>query len=90
MIVVVLPAPLGPRNAKNSPGLMSRVRSSTAVNSPNVRVTLSSRISAEDCAHLNLGYLDPAKVNPEEWKGRENEGILYVPRAGEVLYCLII
>ena len=56
------------------------------IEKPNVRVTLSSRISAEDCARLNLGYLDPAKVNTEEWKDRENEGILYVPKAGEVLY----
>jgi nickel-dependent lactate racemase len=53
---------------------------------PNVRVTLASRIAAEDCARLNLGYLDPANVNMNEWKDRENEGILYVPRAGEMLY----
>jgi nickel-dependent lactate racemase len=59
------------------------------VEKPNVRVTLSSRISAEDCAHLNLGYLDPEKVNVNEWQDREDEGILYVPRAGEVLYRLI-
>jgi nickel-dependent lactate racemase len=55
---------------------------------PNVRVTLASKISAEDCARLNLGYLDPAKVNPEEWKDREKEGVLYVPKAGEILYRL--
>ena len=55
---------------------------------PNVKVTLASKISAEDCARLNLGYLDPAKVNPEEWKDRESEGILYVPKAGEILYRL--
>jgi nickel-dependent lactate racemase len=55
---------------------------------PNVRVTLSSRISAEDCAKLNLGYLDPAKVNTDEWINREEEGILYVPKAGEMLYRL--
>jgi hypothetical protein len=55
---------------------------------PNVSVTLASKISPEDCARLNLGYLDPAKVNPEEWKDREGEGILYVPRAGEILYRL--
>jgi len=53
---------------------------------PNVKVTLASRISAEDCARLNLGYLDPASIHPEEWAGREDEGILLVPRAGEVLY----
>ena len=58
------------------------------VEKPNVRVTLASKISAEDCARLNLGYLDPAKVNIGEWKGREDEGVLYVPKAGEILYRL--
>lgn len=56
------------------------------VEKPNVRVTLSSRISAEDCARLNLGYLNPAEVNVETWKNREEEGILYVAKAGEILY----
>ena len=56
------------------------------VEKPNVRVTLASQISPEDCARLNLGYLDPATVNPNEWKGREAEGILYVSKAGEMLY----
>jgi nickel-dependent lactate racemase len=55
---------------------------------PNVRVTLASKISAEDCARLNLGYLEPANVNPEEWKDRERDGVLYVPKAGEILYRL--
>ncbi|MCL4271097.1 MAG: DUF2088 domain-containing protein [Anaerolineales bacterium] len=58
------------------------------VEKPNVRVTLASKISAEDCARLNLGYLDPSKVNVDEWKDREDEGILYVPKAGEILYRL--
>jgi nickel-dependent lactate racemase len=52
----------------------------------NVRVTLASKIPPEDCAKLNLGYLDPATVNVAEWEGREAEGILAVPRAGEMLY----
>jgi nickel-dependent lactate racemase len=58
------------------------------IEKPNVRVTLASKISAEDCAQLNLGYLDPAKVNVDEWKQREAEGVLYVPKAGEILYRL--
>jgi len=58
------------------------------IEKPNVRVTLASKISAEECARLNLGYLDPAKVNIEAWKDREAEGVLYVPRAGEILYRL--
>lgn len=53
---------------------------------PNVKVTLASKISAHDCARLNLGYLDPSEINPHEWKGRESEGILLVGRAGEMLY----
>ncbi|HEX9596765.1 MAG TPA: lactate racemase domain-containing protein [Anaerolineales bacterium] len=56
------------------------------VEKPNVRVTLASKISAEDCARLNLGYLDPATIQFDEWKEREEEGILYVPKAGEMLY----
>ena len=56
------------------------------IEKPNVKVTLASKISAEDCARLNLGYLDPAKVNVQEWKDREEESILFVPKAGEILY----
>ena len=58
------------------------------IEKPNVRVTLASKISPEDCARLNLGYLDPATVNVSEWKDKEEQGILYVPKAGEILYRL--
>ncbi len=53
---------------------------------PNVRVTLASKLSAEDCSRLNLGYLDPARVDVEQWKKDLSEDSLYVPRAGEKLY----
>jgi nickel-dependent lactate racemase len=56
------------------------------VEKPNVRVTLASKISAEDCARLNLGYLDPAKIDVNDWVDREGQGVLYVPKAGEILY----
>jgi hypothetical protein len=36
---------------------------------------------------LNL-YLDPDHVTLDEWRDREAEGILYVPKAGEMLYRL--
>ncbi len=58
------------------------------IEKPNVRVILASQIPPEDCARLNLEYLDPADIRPAEWQHREEEGILYVPRAGEVLYRL--
>lgn len=56
------------------------------VERPNVRVTLASKIPADDCARLNLGYLDPQKIDSDDWKDREDQGILYVPKAGEILY----
>jgi len=58
------------------------------IEKPNVRVTLASKLPAEDCVRLNLGYLNPAKVNVDDWKDREDEGVLYVPKAGEILYRL--
>ena len=59
------------------------------IEKPNVKVTLASKISEEDCKRLNLGYLDPAKIRLDEWMGKEAEGILYVPKAGEILYRLM-
>ncbi len=53
---------------------------------PRVQVTLASRVDAETCARLNLGYLDPATVDVEAWAGREDEGVLLVRKAGERLY----
>jgi nickel-dependent lactate racemase len=53
---------------------------------PNVKVTLASKIPPEDCARLNLGYLDPDRINIAEWQNRTEQGILFVPRAGEILY----
>lgn len=58
------------------------------IEKPNVKVTLASQISPEDCARLNLGYLDPATVKIDDWQHREDDGVLYVPKAGEILYRL--
>jgi hypothetical protein len=56
------------------------------VERPRIQVTLASRISAEDCRQLNLGYLDYRTIDPGAWAGREDEGLLLVPKAGEILY----
>jgi nickel-dependent lactate racemase len=56
------------------------------VEKPNVKVTLASKIPAEDCAQLNLGYMDPAKIDLHDYEGRLDEGVMVVPRAGEMLY----
>jgi hypothetical protein len=60
----------------------------TRVESPRIQVTLAMSIPEETCRRVNLGYLDPATIRMEEWRGRESEGVLVVPRAGETLYRL--
>jgi nickel-dependent lactate racemase len=58
----------------------------THTETPRIQVTLATGIPEERCRRVNLGYLNPAAVRREEWEGREEEGILLVPRAGEMLY----
>ncbi|MEO1288022.1 MAG: lactate racemase domain-containing protein [Chloroflexota bacterium] len=53
-----------------------------------IKVTLATQLSAEDCERLSLGYHNLADINPADWQNREDEGILYVPKAGEILYRL--
>jgi nickel-dependent lactate racemase len=58
----------------------------TGVECPRIQVTLATGIPEERCRRINLGYLDPATVDFDEWRGRESEGIALIPRAGETLY----
>ena len=53
---------------------------------PRIQVTLATSIPEERCYRVNLGYADYKMIDPQEWKGREHEGILLVPHAGETLY----
>ena len=34
----------------------------------------------------SLGYMDPDEINVNDWQGREDEGILFIEKAGEILY----
>lgn len=52
------------------------------------QVTLASRISPEHCGRLNLSYRDPESLDPKTFANRENEGLLLVPKAGEMLFQL--
>jgi nickel-dependent lactate racemase len=58
------------------------------VEKPRVNVVLATQIPPEVCEKINLGYLDPASIRPDDYAGREEEGMLYVPKAGETLYRL--
>ena len=53
---------------------------------PRATVNLATRLSPKDCEKLALGYQNPDDIDLDDWLGRENEGILYVPKAGEMLY----
>ncbi|MCE5258835.1 MAG: lactate racemase domain-containing protein [Chloroflexi bacterium] len=53
-----------------------------------VNVVLATGIPEERCKCINLGYMNPAAFNPQDWMDKESEGILVVPRAGELLYKL--
>jgi nickel-dependent lactate racemase len=55
---------------------------------PRIEITLASKIPPGDCQRLNLGYLDPEAIDIREWGQQEDEGILFVPEAGEMLYRL--
>ena len=58
------------------------------VERPRVNVSLATGISAERCKRINLGYVDPKSIDMDDWKGRESEGIVMIPKAGEHLYRL--
>jgi nickel-dependent lactate racemase len=53
---------------------------------PRIQVTLATGIPEERCRRVNLGYADYRTIDPEEWAGREEVGVLLVPHAGETLY----
>ena len=55
---------------------------------PRARVTLATGISPEVCRRINLGYRDPNDIHPGDYANREDEGVLLVPKAGEMLFQL--
>jgi nickel-dependent lactate racemase len=55
---------------------------------PRIQVVLATGIPEEICRRINLGYQHPQSINPERFQGREKEGVLVVPNAGEQLWRL--
>jgi len=53
-----------------------------------VHVTLATAIPQSVCREINLGYRDPKTIRPEDFANREAEGVLLVPKAGEMLFHL--
>ncbi len=55
---------------------------------PRIEVILATGIPEAECRQINLGYMDPASIDPSDYMDREEEGLLYVPKAGETLFRL--
>jgi nickel-dependent lactate racemase len=58
------------------------------VERPRITVTLATGISEPDCRAVNLGYRDFRSIDKQAWEGREEKGLLLVPKAGETLFRL--
>jgi hypothetical protein len=49
---------------------------------------LATAIPPATCKRINLGYRDPESIRVEDFGDREDEGVLLVPKAGEMLFQL--
>ncbi|MGE5838880.1 MAG: lactate racemase domain-containing protein [Deltaproteobacteria bacterium] len=58
------------------------------VEKPHVNVVLATSIPKETCERINLGYMDPSRIRLADYMDSEEEGILFVDHAGEILYRL--
>jgi nickel-dependent lactate racemase len=52
------------------------------------QVTLASQIPSETCSRINLGHRDPGDINVEDYADHEEQGVLLVRKAGEMLFHL--
>ncbi|MCB2169285.1 MAG: DUF2088 domain-containing protein [Deltaproteobacteria bacterium] len=58
------------------------------VERPRIEVVLATGIPEALCRKINLGYMDPAGINIDDYRHKEEQGILCVAHAGEMLYKL--
>ncbi len=58
------------------------------VEKPRANVVLATGISPERCKKVNLDYMNPNDINISDYENREDEGILLVHHAGEILHRL--
>ena len=58
------------------------------VEKPRIKVTLSTGIPEARVRNLALGYVSPADIDVEAWEGREDDGVIVIHHAGEMLYRL--
>jgi nickel-dependent lactate racemase len=58
------------------------------VERPAVNLVLATGIPEEVCRRINVGYMNPAGIRLDDYRQREDEGVLLVEHAGETLHRL--
>lgn len=58
------------------------------IEEPRINVILATGISKQRCEQVNLGYMNPDEIDISDYEKKEQEDILVVPEAGEILYRL--
>lgn len=56
------------------------------VEKPRINVVLATGISEKECIKINLGYMNYKNIKIEDYQNKEEEGILFVKNAGEILF----
>jgi nickel-dependent lactate racemase len=55
---------------------------------PRIDVCLATSLSEKTCRKINLGFVDADTLKINDYRNREDEGILFVENAGEILHRL--
>jgi len=58
------------------------------VEKPRVNVVLATSIDKQRCEKVNLGYMNPDEINIADYENKEDDGVLVVEHAGELLHRL--
>ena len=61
---------------------------SEGVERPAVNLVFATSIPEEVCRRINVGYMDPRRIRLEDYRHKEDQGILFVDPAGETLHRL--
>jgi nickel-dependent lactate racemase len=58
------------------------------VERPDINLVFATSIPEEVCRRINVGYLDPRRIHLPDYLNKEDQGILFVDHAGEILHRL--
>jgi len=59
------------------------------VEKPRANVVLATGIDRQRCEKVNLDYMNPDEVNIADYENKEDQGVLVVQHAGEILHRLV-